>query len=94
MILGCLKELRQNHNPQRAKAFLECIKKEFTSKKDADDTGLRTDEAEGFLKEHVPACINEKYKGLRIGEYIRLNVLNGNDDPHASITLAEFNIYA
>lgn len=90
--VGYLKE--HTENAKNAEIFMLHIKNEFTSKKnDSSDAGLRTSEAEVFMKKHMTQCLDSKYDGMRIGEYIRINVLHGNDDPHASVKLNEFDIH-
>ena len=92
-LLGYVKEYNKN-GKESAQNLIQCIKQEFTSKKENDNNiESRTPETHAFLQQYMKQCVNEKFKNLRIAEYIRLHELKGDEDPIASVELRDFEVY-
>lgn len=80
-----------------ADRFTSCIKHEWTSKQSDQDSGIRTPQESELIQRHMthsaywPSRWNN-IKDRRAGETMRLERLDGENDPHASIELNEFEV--
>lgn len=86
-----------------AERFISCIKNEWTSKQNEQDTGLRTPAEDELIQRHMARSTfwssrwntpSNAPDGLHIrtGEYYRKQFLNGDTDSKASIELTEFEL--
>lgn len=93
-VLGFLREqaidIRDNETGY-VNRYVECIKREWTSKKKLDDDGMRTLEDRELLKKHIYFDEHGYTEGTRSGERLRI-LLDGNNDPHASVELTKFSV--
>jgi hypothetical protein len=80
-----------------ADRFAQCIKHEWTSKQNGQDSGLRTDLESDLIQRHMARSTYwpsrwHSPKDMRSGEEMRREHLHGNDDPYASVELSEFEV--
>lgn len=81
-----------------ADRFAQCIKHEWTSVQNAQDTGIRTEMEKELIERYMARNVYwpsqwQKVLNMRTGERIRQERLDpAGNDPHASVELSEFEV--